>query len=89
MASQSAGRVLPLAPASAGIRVAMLSYGFVEITDKPVDVASVNGFWLALGAAHLVASVVVSLSILGVTFGTFSPRRALRLALARRELQPE
>jgi hypothetical protein len=89
MASQGAGRVIPIAPASAGIRVAMLSYGFVEITDKPVDVASVTGFWLALGAAHLVASVLVALVIVGVTFGTFSPRRALALATARRELQPE
>lgn len=89
MASQSAGRVIPIAPASAGIRVAMLSYGFAEITDKPVDVASVTGFWLALGAAHLVVSVVVSLAIIGIAFGTFSPRRALRLALAGRALQPE
>ena len=76
MAAQSAGRIIPLAPASAGIRVAMLSYGFVEITDSPVDVASVSGFWLALGATHLVASLAIAIAVIGATFGTLSPRRA-------------
>src|SRR5262249_61596445 len=32
MAAQGAGRILPLGPASAGLRLAMLSYGFVEVT---------------------------------------------------------
>src|SRR3954451_353205 len=32
MAAQGGGRIIPLAPASTGLRLAMLSYGFVEVT---------------------------------------------------------
>ena len=34
MAAQGGGRIIPLAPASAGLRLAMLSYGFVEVTGQ-------------------------------------------------------
>jgi hypothetical protein len=77
MAAQGAGRIVPLAPVSAGLRVAMLSYGFVEVTDQPVDVASITSFWFTVGAAHLVASVAIAIGVLAVTFRTVSPRRAL------------
>jgi hypothetical protein len=77
MAAQGAGRIIPLAPVSAGVRVAMLSYGFVEVTDKPVDVASITSFWFAVGAAQVMAGVVIGLAIVCVTFGTLSPRRAV------------
>jgi hypothetical protein len=87
MAAQGAGRIVPLAPVSAGLRVAMLSYGFVELTDRPVDVARVTAFCLGVGATHLVLGLLLSLAILGTVLGTFSPRRALasaRAALAER-----
>ncbi len=80
MATQSAGRIVPIAPASAGIRVALLAYGFVEVTDKPVDIGSITGFWLMLGAAHLVASVAMGVVAICLSFGTTSPKRALALA---------
>jgi Lysylphosphatidylglycerol synthase TM region len=82
MAAQGAGRIVPLAPVSAGLRVAMLSYGFVEVTDSPVDVAAITAFWFTVGAAHLITSVTLAIGVIGATFGTFSPRRAL--AAARR-----
>jgi hypothetical protein len=94
MAAQGAGRIVPLGPVSAGLRVAMLSYGFVEVTDQPVDVASVTSFWFTVGAAHLVASVVLAVVILAVTFRVLSPRRALaglcalRLSAGRPEPEP-
>jgi hypothetical protein len=77
MAAQGAGRIVPLAPVSAGLRVAMLSYGFVEVTDEPIDVASVTSFWFTVGAAHLVASVLLAVVILAITFRIVSPRRAI------------
>ena len=80
MATQSAGRIVPIAPASAGIRVALLAYGFVEVTDQPVDIANITGFWLLLGAAHLIASVAMGIVAIYLSFGTTSPKRALALA---------
>jgi Lysylphosphatidylglycerol synthase TM region len=82
MAAQGAGRLVPVAPVSAGLRVAMLSYAFVELTDTPVDVASITAFWFAVGALHLIASVLIALVSLNLSLGTLSPGRAL--AAARR-----
>ena len=50
MAAQGGGRILPLAPASAGLRLAMLSYGFVEVTGRPVDIAAITAFTFGVGA---------------------------------------
>ena len=77
MAAQSAGRIVPFAPASAGLRVAMLAYGFPAVTDKPIDVASVTSFWFTAGAVHLVGGLLISAGVLAATFGTLSPRKAL------------
>ena len=55
MAAQGGGRILPLAPASAGLRLAMLSYGFVEVTGRPVDIAAITAFTFGVGAVLLVA----------------------------------
>jgi hypothetical protein len=77
MAAQGAGRIIPLAPVSAGLRVAMLAYGFPAVTDRPVDIASITSFWFALGAVHLIASVVIGLVVVSFTFRTLSPRRAV------------
>jgi uncharacterized membrane protein YbhN (UPF0104 family) len=77
MAAQSAGRIIPFAPASVGLRVAMLAYGFPALTDKSVDVASITSFWFTLGAVHLLGGVLIAIGVLGATFGTLSPRKAL------------
>ena len=86
MAAQGAGWIVPIAPASAGIRVALLSYGFIEITHSPVDIGSITGFWLILGATQLIANVTIGIAAIYLTFGTTSPRRAL--AIARRAANP-
>jgi uncharacterized membrane protein YbhN (UPF0104 family) len=84
MAAQSAGRIVPFAPVSAGLRVAMLAYGFPALTDQPVDVASITSFWFTAGAVHLVGGLLISLGILCATFGTVSPRKALAAVKAAR-----
>jgi hypothetical protein len=77
MAAQGAGRILPLAPASAGLRLAMLSYGFVEVTGHPVDIAAITAFTFGAGAVLSMAGVAVAVAILALECGTRSPRRAL------------
>ena len=77
MAAQSAGRIVPFAPASAGLRVAMLAYGFPAVTDKPIDVASITSFWFTVGAVHLVGGLLISIVVLAISFGTLSPRKAI------------
>lgn len=84
MAATSAGRIIPFAPASAGLRVAMLAYGFPALTDKPVDVASITSFWFTVGAVHLVCGLMISVGVLAYTFGTVSPRKALTAIRAAR-----
>ena len=86
MAAQGGGRIIPLAPASAGLRLAMLSYGFVEVTDQPVDFAQITAFTFGVGAVLLVAGLAVSAIILLREFGTLDPRSAAtraRAALSR------
>lgn len=80
MAAQGAGRIIPIAPVSAGLRVAMLSYGFVEVTDSAVDVASITSFWFMVGAAHVVANLAIAIVVMAVTLRTVSPLRALASA---------
>jgi uncharacterized membrane protein YbhN (UPF0104 family) len=77
MAAQSAGRIIPFAPVSAGLRVAMLSYGFAALTHTPVDVASITSLWFTAGAVHIVGGLLISIGILCTTFGTVSPRKAI------------
>ena len=82
MASQGAGRIIPIAPVSAGLRIAMLTYGFVEITNTAVNVASITSFWFVVGAAHLIASIMIAIVVIAVTFRTVSVRHALVFARA-------
>ena len=84
MAAQSAGRIVPFAPVSAGLRVAMLGYGFPALTDKPVDVASITSFWFTAGAVHIVGGLLISIGVLSAHFGTVSPRKALAAFRAAR-----
>jgi uncharacterized membrane protein YbhN (UPF0104 family) len=84
MAATSAGRIIPFAPASAGLRVAMLAYGFPALTDKPIDVASITSFWFTVGAVHMVCGLMISVGVLAYEFGTISPRKALSAIRAAR-----
>src|SRR3954468_11107488 len=80
MAAQGGGRIIPLAPASAGLRLAMLSYGFVEDTGHAVDIAAITTFTFGVGALLMVAGLVVGLVALGAELGTWSPLAAVRAA---------
>jgi uncharacterized membrane protein YbhN (UPF0104 family) len=86
MAAQGGGRIIPLAPASAGLRLAMLSYGFVETTGHAVDIAAITTFTFGVGALLMLAGLVVGVVALGAELETCSPRKALgaaREAVAR------
>ena len=80
MAAQGGGRLLPLAPASAGLRLAMLSYGFVEVTGEAVDIAAVTAFSVGIGVILGAASLAVAIIVLAQEFGTRSPARAVAAA---------
>jgi hypothetical protein len=80
MAAQGGGRIIPLAPASAGLRLAMLSYGFVETTGHAVDIAEITTFTFGVGALLMACGLVVGTVALSAELGTLSPRHALRLA---------
>jgi hypothetical protein len=82
MAAQGGGRIIPLAPASAGLRLAMLSYGFVEVTGHAVDIAEITTFTFGVGVLLMVAGLLVSLVALGAELETWSPRYAVRTARA-------
>lgn len=77
MAAQGGGRIIPLAPASAGLRMAMLSYGFVEVTGQSVDIAAITAFTVGVGAVLMVASLAAALSSLAWELETRSPRVAI------------
>ena len=83
MAAQGGGRIIPLAPASAGLRLAMLSYGFVEVTGQAVDIAAITTFTFGVGAVLMLVGLVIGLTIIAREFKTLSPRRALAAARAR------
>ena len=89
MAAQGGGRILPLAPASAGLRLAMLSYGFVEVTGHPVDIAAITAFTFGVGAVMAMSGLAVASVILAHEFGTLSPRRAVARARADGRTQLE
>jgi hypothetical protein len=80
MAAQGGGRIIPLAPVSAGLRLAMLSYGFVEVTGHNVNFAAITTFTVGVGAVLLVTGLLISFVILAREFDTLDPRRALRRA---------
>ena len=75
MAAQGGGKIIPIAPASAGLRIAMLGYGFVEVTGEAVDIASITAFSFGVGAALFLTGMLISIVLLGRELGTVSPRR--------------
>jgi Lysylphosphatidylglycerol synthase TM region len=83
MAAQGGGCILPLAPASAGLRLALLSYGFVQVTGQHIDIATITAFTFGVSAVLALAGLVLALTIIAGEFGTLSPRRALAIARQR------
>jgi Lysylphosphatidylglycerol synthase TM region len=83
MAAQGGGRIIPLAPVSAGVRIAMLSYGLVEVTNEAIDPAAVTAFTFGVSAVLFVVMLAISLTLAGRELQTRSPRKALRRARAR------
>ncbi len=75
MAAQGAGRIIPIAPASAGLRLAMLTYGFVAVTGQAVDIARITAFSIGVGVVLSAAAIAIAIVILGRELGTASPRR--------------
>ena len=82
MAAQGGGRIIPLAPASAGLRLVMLSYGFVETTGHAVSIAQITAFTFGVGAVLMVSGLAIATVILWRELGTLNPRKALRAARA-------
>lgn len=90
MAAQGGGRIIPIAPASAGLRIAMLTYGFVEVTGEAIDIARISAFTFGVGATLLVTGLVISVAILGGELGTVWPRTMVaRLRERLGRLDPE
>jgi hypothetical protein len=75
MAAQAGGRIVPIAPASASLRVAMLTYGFPGVTNEAVDIARITAFSFGVAATLSVIGIVIAITILGRDLGTASPRR--------------
>jgi uncharacterized membrane protein YbhN (UPF0104 family) len=82
MAAQGGGRIIPLAPASAGLRLLMLTYGFAEL-GEPVDIAALTVFTAGVGAVLLLGGLLLGAAALAAELDTTSWRRvreALRSA---------
>jgi hypothetical protein len=82
MAAQGGGRIIPIAPVSSGLRLAMLSYGLPEVTHQTVDIANITAFTFVVSTILLVISLGISLVIIFRVFGTLNPRHAVRRARA-------
>jgi hypothetical protein len=80
MAAQGAGRILPFAPVSAGLRLAMLSYGFAQVTGHAVDMAAITAFTIGVSAVLALTGLAAAVTILALECGTWSPWRALATA---------
>ncbi|HVE69120.1 MAG TPA: lysylphosphatidylglycerol synthase transmembrane domain-containing protein [Solirubrobacteraceae bacterium] len=80
MAAQGGGRIIPIAPVSSGLRLAMLSYGLPEVTGQSVDIANITAFTVVVSAVLLVVSLTISLVIIFRVLGTLNPRHAVRRA---------
>ena len=83
MAAMGGGRIIPIAPVSAGLRIAMLSYGLVEVTGQPVDPAAISVFTFGVSALFFVAGMIISVVLISHELGTVNPRTAMREARAR------
>ena len=74
MAVQGGGRLVPTAPASAGVRIALLVYGIGVLTGDPVTAVSVTAFCVGTAAILTATGMLITVAILGRQLGTVSPR---------------
>jgi hypothetical protein len=73
MAAQGGGRIVPTAPARAGVRIALLVYGFGVLTGDPVAVVRVGAFSVGSAAILTATGVAITVLILSRELGTASP----------------
>lgn len=83
MAAQGGGRIVPLAPVSGGLRLAMLSYGFGKLTGGAAAIGQITAFTFGVGAILMVSSVTLAVVLLMLEFRTASPFAALSALRAR------
>jgi hypothetical protein len=88
MAAQGAGRIIPLAAASTGLRIAMLAYGFNAIAGEPVDLARVTAFSIGVGTTVSASGLAIAILILGRQLDSRSPRAIVSRLRERLEEAP-
>jgi hypothetical protein len=71
------GTRVSFAPATAGLRVALLAYGLPAVTGTTVSLGAVVAYVAVVRSVRTVVSLAIAAVILAATFGTHSPRRAL------------
>jgi hypothetical protein len=74
------GTRLRFAPATSGLRVALLLFGLPAATGAAVSVGPVVAYVVGVRSVRAAVSVVLSIAILMTVFAARSPRRALRAA---------
>jgi hypothetical protein len=88
MAVQGGGRMIPIGPLSAGLRIAALASGLAAISGRPADPAAVTAFTLGTGAMLLVAMLAIAMVLIVRELGTRSPWCAVRRARVRLHAVP-
>jgi len=88
MAAQGGGRIIPIAPASAGLRIAMLTYGLVAVSGQAVDIAQITAFSFGVGATLTTVGLAITIAILGRDLGARSPRVIVARLRARLPAEP-
>ena len=74
MAPRGGARIIPIAPVSPALRIAMLSYGLVELTGQAIDPARMTAFTFGVSAILCVVMLAVSLPTVGRELQRRSPR---------------
>jgi hypothetical protein len=80
MAAQGGGRVVPIAPVSAGLRIAALSYGLASLSAQPADPALIAAFTLGTSATLLAVTLPIATALVLRELGTCSPWGAIQQA---------
>jgi hypothetical protein len=83
MAVQGGARVVPFAPVSAGMRIALLNCGIAGIAGHPVALTAIAAFMVGMSATTFSFMLAISAVLVGRELGTRSPRLALQRARVR------
>ena len=83
MAVQGGARVVPFAPVSAGMRIALLNCGIAGIAGHPVALSAIAAFMVGMSATTFSVMLPISAVLVGRELGTRSPRLALQRARVR------